>query len=183
MVESSDGRNGTSSKAKDSTSSPNQQRSDNTNELAAMRASNVAFNSMPPMHFEGRPETCYPGRSASPLLPSPEVSKQLLSKSCPDPRDCQQSPRMDGDLFQQIEGSSQRKIFSSYWSLDAVNEALEVCLRCSLICFSCFLQERTFKLYLLALIAYFYALYQKGEAFKALFRVNAHNRNEVRSYI
>lgn len=85
----------------------------NPNELA--RASNVAFNSMP-------------YSSASPLVPSAEVSKQLLSKSCPDPRDCEQSSRMDADLFQQVECVSQRNIFSSHWSLDAVNEALEVCL-------------------------------------------------------
>lgn len=103
QVESSDG--GTSgSKSKDN----------NPNELT--RASNVAFNSMP-------------YSSGSPLLvPCAEVSKQLLSKSCPDPRDCEQSCRMDGDLCQQVECVSQRKIFSSHWSLDAVNEALEVCL-------------------------------------------------------
>ncbi|KAL1214597.1 DIS3-like exonuclease 2 [Cardamine amara subsp. amara] len=145
-VESSEGRN-SGSKAKDCSSSLKQQRLDleNSNELEAMRASNVAFNSMPPMHhFEAPVEGGYPGSSGSPQLPSAEVSKQLLSKSCPDPRACEQSPRMNGDLFPQIEGSSQRKIFSSHWSLDAVNEALE-----------------------------------KGEAFKALFRVNAHNRCEA----
>ncbi|KAF8092627.1 hypothetical protein N665_0407s0007 [Sinapis alba] len=123
-VESSDG--GTSgSKAKDCTRSD----LDNPNELT--RASNVAFNSMP-------------YSSGSPLVPSVEVNKQLLSKSCPDPRDCEQSSRMDGDLYQQVECVSQRKIFSSHWSLDAVNEALE-----------------------------------KGEVYRALFRVNAHNRNEA----
>lgn len=83
---------------------------DNPNELT--RASNVAFNSMP----------------GSPLVSSAEVSKQLLSKSCPDPRDCEQSCRMDGDLYQQVECVSQRNIFSSHWSFDAVNEALEVCV-------------------------------------------------------
>ncbi|XP_010428851.1 PREDICTED: DIS3-like exonuclease 2 [Camelina sativa] len=140
-VESSDGRDSSRGKAKDSTSSSKQQQMDTSNGLGVMRASNVAFNSVPPLYFERPAET---GRCASPLLPSPEVSKQLLSKSCPDPRACDQSPRMDGDLFQQIKGSSQRKIFSSHWSLDAVNEALE-----------------------------------KGEAFKALFRVNAHNRYEA----
>src|SRR5689334_4853958 len=128
MEDSSEGRN-SGSKAKDcSSSSLKQQRLDleNSNGLEAMRASNVAFKSMPPMHhFEGRVESgAYPGSSGSPQLPSPEVSKQLLSKSCPDPRACEQSPRMNGDLFPQIEGSSQRKIFSSHWSLDAVNEAL-----------------------------------------------------------
>lgn len=130
-MDSSEGRNnGSGSKAKDCTSSLKHKRLDleNSNELEAMRASNVAFNSMPPMHhFEGRVEGGYPGSSGSPQVPSAEVSKQLLSKSCPDPRACEQSSRMDGDLFQQIEGSSQRKIFSSHWSLDAVNEALEVC--------------------------------------------------------
>lgn len=113
-VESSDG------KAKDN----------NPNELT--RASNVAFNSMP-------------YSSASPLVPSAEVSKQLLSKSCPHPRDCEQSSIMDADLFQQVdECVSLRNIFSSHWSLDAVNQALE-----------------------------------KGEVYKALFRVNAHNRSEA----
>lgn len=117
-VEALDRRASGSSKRKDCSSSSKQQRSemDCSNEL--MRASNVAFHSVPP-----------PGSYGSPLrFHSPEVSKQLLSKSCPDPRDCEQSPRMNGDLFQQIDGSSQRKIFSSHWSLDAVNEALEVCL-------------------------------------------------------
>lgn len=151
MEESSDGRTSCRSKAKDSTSSSKQQRSDHSNELEAMRASNVAFNSMPPMPFEGRSETGYSGRSESPLLSSPQVSKQLLSKSCPDPRACEQSPRMDGDLFQQIEGSSKRKIFSSHWSLDAVSQALEVCLRCSLYLFLLL----PFKLYLLDLIPVF----------------------------
>lgn len=146
MEESLDGRDSSRSKAKDSTSSSKQQRP-NTDELEAMRASNVAFNSMPPM----RAESGYPRRSASPLLSSPEVSKQLLSKSCPDPRACEQSPGMNGELFQQIEGSSQRKIFSSHWSLDAVTEALEVCLRCYLY-LSFFLP---FKLYVLDLIAVF----------------------------
>ncbi|ESQ27353.1 hypothetical protein EUTSA_v10018051mg [Eutrema salsugineum] len=128
-LEASDGRTSLS-KAKDCASSSlcTKQRSglDDSSELT--RASNVAFNSMPPLRFEGG-------------VPR---ALELLSKSCPDPRDCEQSPRMDGDLFHQIEGSSQRKIFPSHWSLDAVKEALE-----------------------------------KGEAFKALFRVNAHNRNEA----
>ncbi|VVA95646.1 unnamed protein product [Arabis nemorensis] len=145
-VEGSNGRT-SGSKPKDCTSLTKQQRLDldNTSELEAMRASNVAFNSTPPMYFDGRAESCYTRSSGrSPPVPSAEISRQLLSKSCPDPRDCEQSPRMDGDLFQQIEGSSQRKIFSSHWSLDAVKEALE-----------------------------------KGEAFKAPFRVNAHNRIEA----
>uniref|UniRef100_A0A1J3D6C6 DIS3-like exonuclease 2 n=1 Tax=Noccaea caerulescens TaxID=107243 RepID=A0A1J3D6C6_NOCCA len=133
-VEALDCRASGSSKAKDCSSSSKQQRPEMDCSIELMRASNVAFNSVPP-----------PGSYGSPLrFHSPEVSRQLLSKSCPDPRDCEQSPRMNGDLFQQIEGSSQRKIFSSHWSLDAVNEALE-----------------------------------KGEAFKAVFRVNAHNRNEA----
>lgn len=161
-VEASDGRT-SGSKPKDCTSLSKQQRCDldNSNELEAMRASNVAFNSMPPMHFDGRAEGGYPGSSGSPLVPCAEISKQLLSKSCPDPRDCEQSPRMDGDLFQQIEGSSQRKIFSSHWSLEAVNEALEVCLRCSLYFFShVFFRKRTFKLYLLDLIVVFSSMYR-----------------------
>ncbi|KAH0938673.1 LOW QUALITY PROTEIN: hypothetical protein HID58_006134 [Brassica napus] len=106
--------------------------SDDNNPNELTRASNVAFNSMP-------------YSSASPLVPSAEVSKQLLSKSCPDPRDCEQSSIMDADLFQQVdECVSLRNIFSSHWSLDAVNQALE-----------------------------------KGEVYKALFRVNAHNRSEA----
>lgn len=111
-VESSDG------KAKDN----------NPNELT--RASNVAFNSMP-------------YSSASPLVPSAEVSKQLLSKSCPDPRDCEQSSIMDADLFQQVdECVSLRNIFSSHWSLDAVNQALEVCLPECNVLFINFLDRR-----------------------------------------
>ncbi|CAA7013395.1 unnamed protein product [Microthlaspi erraticum] len=128
-VEALDCRASGSSKAKDCSSSSKMDCS-----IESMRASNVAFHSVPPPRSYGSPVRFH----------SPEVSKQLLSKSCPDPRDCEQSPRMNGDLFQQIDGTSQRKIFSSHWSLDAVNEALE-----------------------------------KGEAFKAVFRVNAHNRNEA----
>ncbi|KFK42162.1 hypothetical protein AALP_AA2G219300 [Arabis alpina] len=142
-VEGSNGRT-SGSKGKDCSSITKQQRLNHSYELEAMRASNVAFSSVPPMYSDGRAESGYTGSSGSPVVPSPEVSRQLLSKSCPDPRDCEQSSRMDGELFQQIEGSSQRKIFSSYWSLDAVKEALE-----------------------------------KGEAFKALFRVNVHNRSEA----
>ncbi|CAH8313023.1 unnamed protein product [Eruca vesicaria subsp. sativa] len=123
-VESSDG-GASGSKTKDCRRSE----LDNPDELT--KASNVAFSSMP-------------YSSGSLLVPSVEVSKQLLSKSCPDPRDCEQSCRMDGDLFQQVECVSERKIFSSHWSLDAVNEALE-----------------------------------KGEVYKALIRVNAHNRSEA----
>ncbi|XP_010539635.1 PREDICTED: DIS3-like exonuclease 2 isoform X2 [Tarenaya hassleriana] len=117
--EASDGRNG--SKAKNGNPSPscsssNQQGLDirTSDELGEMRACSVAFNSMPSMHLNGQAENGDP------------------------------SSRMNGDLFQQIDDTSERKIFSSYWCVDAVNEALE-----------------------------------KGEAFKALFRVNAHNRNEA----
>ncbi|CAN8270698.1 unnamed protein product [Cochlearia groenlandica] len=100
--------------------------------MVSMRASDAAFNSMPPiMRFEdGSP--CGDG----------EICKQLLSKSCPDPRACEITHRMDGEFL--VQELQQRKIFTSHWSLSSVKESLE-----------------------------------KGEAFKAMFRVNAHNRSEA----
>ncbi|KDP32771.1 hypothetical protein JCGZ_12063 [Jatropha curcas] len=101
-------------------------------------ASNVAFNSMPIMHIHEQVE---------PLLPS-ALGGQVFSNSCPEPFAAgvpfETCVNKDALTFYQFDGNARGKIFTPYWSTDAINEALE-----------------------------------KGDAFKALFHVNAHNKVEA----
>lgn len=76
----------------------------------------------------------------------------------------------------QVEHLAQRKHFATYWSIEAVNLALEVCLLPNVLFHGYphngWICNKRFKPY-----QYFYL--QKGDVFKAMFRVNAHNRVEV----
>ncbi|KAF2296667.1 hypothetical protein GH714_001036 [Hevea brasiliensis] len=101
-------------------------------------ASNVTFNSMPTMHINEEVEHALPS----------DLGWQAFSSSCPEPiADGVSLGRcMNRDLFpfDRLDGNARGKIFAPYWSMEAINEALE-----------------------------------KGDAFKALFHVNAHNRSEA----
>ncbi|XP_062098740.1 DIS3-like exonuclease 2 isoform X2 [Humulus lupulus] len=106
-------------------------------------ASNVAFNSMPPMHINGQ-ANLEDMQSAQNRISHPsDPCGKMFSKSCFEPVICEGSCK--GFPSQHLmEGYAQKKFFSPHWSLEAVNDALE-----------------------------------KGDVFKALFRVNAHNRLEA----
>ncbi|XWS23785.1 hypothetical protein CRYUN_Cryun28dG0045200 [Craigia yunnanensis] len=124
-----------------STSSSSKQGSEMTsNEQTPDRASGVAFSFMPTMHIN---EQVGSGCDDTAV----DVGGTTFSKSCPEPIAYVGSSEMcmDGFLpFHQVEGFARKKLFTPYWPIEAVNEALE-----------------------------------KGEAFKALFRANAHNRLEA----
>ncbi|GKU87678.1 hypothetical protein SLEP1_g2040 [Rubroshorea leprosula] len=123
--------------------SPKQQGSEKhvPNEERPAKASNIAFNSMPIMHIN---ETELGGVSSA---QDEYVGDRMFSKSWPEPIVQDRSSGTDTYSFfhsQQIEASTQRKLFVRHWPVEAVTDALE-----------------------------------KGEAFKALFRVNAYNRLEA----
>lgn len=81
------------------------------------RASNIAFTSLPTMHFNEQ-------AAESESLPvqltlSPGVGGQIYSGSCPDPIVYGDPP---------ITSYPQRKYFASHWPAEAVHKALEVSL-------------------------------------------------------
>ncbi|CAN0892512.1 DIS3-like exonuclease 2 [Linum grandiflorum] len=82
---------------------------------APSTASNVVFNSMPMMRDQS--EHLVPG----------DVSVSSLSMSCSDPVQ-DRGLQANGGLCMvhpQFEGHPQGKIYNAYWSMEAVNEALE----------------------------------------------------------
>ncbi|WCJ44609.1 DIS3-like exonuclease 2 [Euphorbia peplus] len=97
-------------------------------------ASNVAFNSMPAMRINEQIEHPLPL----------DVDGQVFSNSCPQPINGGVPFGTTSRERNQVNGNARGKLFTPYWSGQAVDDALE-----------------------------------KGDAFKALFRVNAHNRLEA----
>jgi DIS3-like exonuclease 2 len=77
----------------------------------------IVYSSMPTMHANEQLEDLVPSDRGGSMLakPCPEsiVGGGLNGKSLP---------------FHQFEGQAQSKIFAPYWSMETVNEALEVCL-------------------------------------------------------
>ncbi|KAF4348208.1 hypothetical protein G4B88_017168 [Cannabis sativa] len=110
-------------------------------------ASNVAFNSMPPMHINGKTNLKDTQSEQNQMSQPSDPCEKSFSKSCSKPVICEGS----SDSFMNkgfpsphlMEGCAQ-KVFSPHYSLEAINDALE-----------------------------------KGDIFKAVFRVNAHNRLEA----
>ncbi|XP_019260850.1 PREDICTED: DIS3-like exonuclease 2 [Nicotiana attenuata] len=102
-------------------------------ELSLPRASNIAFTSLPTMHFNEQAAESESLPVQLTMLPG--VGGQIYSGSCPDPIVYGDPP---------ITSYPQRKYFASHWPAEAVHKALE-----------------------------------RGHIFKALFRVNAHNRLEA----
>ena len=80
-------------------------------------SSGVVYSSIPTMHANEQLED---------LVPS-DRGGSMLAKPCPEPI---VGGGLNGKLlpFQQFEGQAQSKIFAPYWSMETVNEALEVCL-------------------------------------------------------
>ncbi|KAF7829857.1 DIS3-like exonuclease 2 [Senna tora] len=118
-----------------SNNSSSKQQEVSPNEQGLSTASNVAFTSMPPMHINEHQ-----------MDPGDLQSMQgVCSKSCSEPVGSS-GIYTNKDLFpsSQMGACAQRNYFSSHWSTEAVEKALE-----------------------------------KGDVFKALFRVNAHNRLEA----
>ena len=100
------------------------------NERHLPRASDVAFISLPTMHINEQaapPE----GRSMqNQQLNYSDYCGTMISKSCPEMTACNESigsyASKDCLLSHQI--CHQRKYFASHWSIESVNEALEVSL-------------------------------------------------------
>ncbi|CAN6583898.1 unnamed protein product [Malus baccata var. baccata] len=114
-------------------------------EHGMIKASNLAFNSLPTMHINEQVNhedvQILVNQHSLPCDPA----GRFISNSCPEPVACGGSPGMFKDFPpHHTESCARRKCFTSHWSMEAVNDALE-----------------------------------KGDAFKALFRVNAHNRLEA----
>ncbi|EXB44351.1 DIS3-like exonuclease 2 [Morus notabilis] len=109
--------------------------------------SNVAFNSLPPLHINEQTNSEDMQNSQNQNPHPSNLGGEMFSKSYSEPSTYRGSP----DLFMTkvfpshlIESYAQKKLYALHWSLEAVNDALE-----------------------------------KGDVFKALFRVNAHNRLEA----
>ncbi|KAI4337787.1 hypothetical protein L6164_016162 [Bauhinia variegata] len=111
------------------------------NEEGLSRASNVSFISMPPMHINEQVDP-------ADLQNIQTNDGGTFSKSSSEPTDCRVPSGIytNKDLFSSSQTGVcvQRSFYSSHWSLDAIEKALE-----------------------------------KGDVFKALFRVNAYNRLEA----
>ncbi|XP_065040390.1 DIS3-like exonuclease 2 [Musa acuminata AAA Group] len=101
-------------------------------------ASDIAFNSLPPMHFNGDGNF---GGSNSTFPPAGVIGEEI-SKSCPSPASSVPAKEVPAAVAAPLRNS--KKYFAPHWSEQAVEEAIE-----------------------------------KGRAFKATFRVNAHNRLEA----
>lgn len=77
----------------------------------------------------------------------------------------------------------QRNYYTSYWSKEAVTAALEVCVLCIwssdnvILLFWCLC--KSLNCISIRKISHPVFFLQKGDVFRALFRVNAHNRLEV----
>lgn len=91
------------------------------------KASNLAFSSLPTMHI------VQPRDGQSPenqhFLPS-RFDGRMFEKYCPEPTVCGGSPGISANKGfppQHMEGYSERKYFNPHWSMEDVNDALEVC--------------------------------------------------------
>ncbi|KAJ7959107.1 DIS3-like exonuclease 2 [Quillaja saponaria] len=111
------------------------------NEQGLSRASDGAFNYMPPMHINEQLDTSE-GQTMQ------MYGQEMFSNSSPHPIVCGRSLGTSTDKYSlpyhQMVVCGQRNYFIPHWSTDAVEKALE-----------------------------------KGDVFKALFRVNAYNRLEA----
>lgn len=93
-----------------------------SNEQESTRASDVSFSSMPTMHINEED------------LQSQHLSPADLggrtSRSCPAPvandSSCWAYANKGVDPYHHFESYAHSKIFAPYWSMEAVNEALEV---------------------------------------------------------
>lgn len=88
-----------------------------TREHGPATASGIIYSSMPTMHAnEQLKDVVSSGRGGS-----------MLAKPCPEPI---AGGGLNGKSlpFHQFEVPAQSKFFAPYWSMETVNEALEVCL-------------------------------------------------------
>ncbi|PON59824.1 Nucleic acid-binding, OB-fold containing protein [Parasponia andersonii] len=117
-------------------------------EIGFANASNVAFNSLPPIHINGRANQVNMQSSQNGISHPSDPGGKMFSKSCPESLTYKASSYsfMNKGFPSPylMENYAQKNFFSPHWSLEAVNDALE-----------------------------------KGDIFKALFCVNAHNRIEA----
>ena len=94
------------------------------------KASNVAFNSMPPMHIDehANSEDIQNLRDRNPHSSDPDG--RMFSKSCPESIAYGGSSDsfINGDFPHPhwMEGYAPKKYFAPHWPLQAVNDALEV---------------------------------------------------------
>ena len=96
------------------------------------KASDVAFTSLPTMRLnEQTLNTEVESINNLHIFPS-DPSRRMFSKSCPVPIDYQQSiqsvTNQNIPSPYQDEGCTPRRCFTPHWSIEAVNEALEVSL-------------------------------------------------------
>ncbi|KAL1815638.1 hypothetical protein ACET3Z_018212 [Daucus carota] len=111
-----------------------------------LKASDVAFTSLPTMHLDEQQEGGILQNNQ--MLPS-DYDGRMLPRSCPEPIACKKSTlytnvRYDSRSSPLSQCKAQRRIYCTYWSNEAVTQGLE-----------------------------------SGDVFKALIRVNAHNRLEA----
>lgn len=93
-------------------------------------ASNVAFNSLPPMHITRQANVEDMQSSENQISHPSDPGGKVFSKSCPESLTYEGS----SDSFtnkgfpspHQMEAYAQKKSFSPHWSLEAINEASEV---------------------------------------------------------
>lgn len=96
-------------------------------------ASNVAFSSLPPMHINGRANLEDMQNSQNQISHPSDPDGKMFSKSCSESITYEGSS--DSFMNQgfpspfRMEGHAQKKYFSPHWSLEAINDALEVSLR------------------------------------------------------
>lgn len=90
-------------------------------------ASTVTFSSMPTMHINEE-ESAESGSTQSQLLLATDLCGSIISRSCPEPiandSYCWAYTNKDDNPSHQSEARC--KIFAPHWSMEAVNEALEV---------------------------------------------------------
>ncbi|RWW27155.1 hypothetical protein GW17_00008425 [Ensete ventricosum] len=82
-------------------------------------ASDIAFNSLPPMHFNGDGNF---GGSNSTFLPAGMIGEEI-SKSCPLPASSVPAKEVPAPVAAPLRNS--KKYFAPHWSEQAVEEAIE----------------------------------------------------------
>lgn len=95
-----------------------------------LKASDVAFTSLPTMHLDEQQEGGILQNNQ--MLPS-DYDGRMLPRSCPEPIACKKSTlytnvRYDSRSSPLSQCKAQRRIYCTYWSNEAVTRGLEVCL-------------------------------------------------------
>lgn len=101
------------------------------NENITTKASNVAFKSLPTMHINDKANLEDVQILQNQNLQPSKPGGRILSKFCPDSIVCKESSEsFMNNVFptKQMESCAQKKYFAPHWSLNDVNDAIEVSL-------------------------------------------------------